>query len=68
MKRAYTIAEFCHAFPVGRSTTYKEIKSRRLKSVKLGRKRIILHDDAEAWLKNLKDDSMCPSSIRRAEQ
>ena len=53
MKRAYSISSFCGAYEIGRTKTYDEINSGRLKTVKVGRRRIIPHDNAEEWLANL---------------
>ena len=48
-KRALTIEAFCERYSVGRTFTYSEIGSGALKSVSLGRKRLIHVDDAEIW-------------------
>ncbi len=52
-KRAFNIEEFCHRYGVGRTTFYEEIKSGRLRMVKVGKRSLITADAAEAWLKNL---------------
>jgi excisionase family DNA binding protein len=52
-KPAYSIPEVLRLVPVGRSTIYREIKARRLKVSKVGRRTIIRADDLEAWLKRL---------------
>ena len=54
-KRAYSINEFGEAFGPGHTLTYQEIRAGRLKAKKVGRKTVILHDDAEDWAKNLED-------------
>ena len=48
-KRALTIEAFCERYSVGRTFTYEEIAKGRLKSVSLGRKRLIDVDDGEEW-------------------
>jgi excisionase family DNA binding protein len=52
-KRAYSIADFCSRYGVGRTTTYEEIKAGRLRIVKAGRRTLVTADAAESWLKNL---------------
>lgn len=52
-KRAFSIAEFCSRFGVGRTTTYGEIKAKRLQVVKAGKRTLIPADAAKSWLKNL---------------
>ena len=54
-KRAYSLKSFCDAHDVGRSKIYEEISAGRLKASKVGRRTIITVDNAEAWLKNLKE-------------
>lgn len=49
-KLAYTIAEFCAATGIGRTSTYEEIAAGRLKAVKAAGRRLILKKDAETWL------------------
>ena len=49
-KLAYTIAEFCAATGLGRSSTYEEIAAGRLRAIKAGGRRLILKQDAEEWL------------------
>lgn len=49
-KVAMTIPEFCNLYSVGRSFTYEEINTGRLKIRKAGSKTLILKVDADAWL------------------
>lgn len=49
-KLAYTINEFCEAAGIGRSKAYLEIKSGRLRAIKIGRRTVIRRKDAEDWL------------------
>ena len=46
---ALTLKDFCDAYRVCRETAYQQIRARRLRAVKLGRKTLILRADAEAW-------------------
>jgi excisionase family DNA binding protein len=50
---ALTIKELCAAYRLCRETVYREIRARRLRAVKLGRKTLILRADAEAWAASL---------------
>lgn len=53
MKRAYTVDEFCELYGPKRTLTYQMIKEGRLKTVLVGTKRLIRHEDAENWLAGL---------------
>jgi excisionase family DNA binding protein len=46
---ALTIKELCEAYRLCREKAYQEIRARRLRAVKLGRKTLILRADAEVW-------------------
>ena len=52
-KLGYSISTLCESTEVGKDTVYQAINSGELKSVKLGRRRIIRTEAAEEWLKNL---------------
>jgi excisionase family DNA binding protein len=52
-QRALSIAEFSERYGVGRTTTYEEIKSGRLRARKIGKRTLIIVDDAEQWLRHL---------------
>jgi excisionase family DNA binding protein len=52
-KRAFSIAEFCRRFGVGRTKVYEELRQARLRARKIGRRTIITKDDAEDWLQQL---------------
>ena len=54
-KLAYTIAEFCAATGVGRTSVYEEISAGRLKTIKAAGRRLILHNDGEAWLRSCRE-------------
>jgi excisionase family DNA binding protein len=62
MKRAMSIKKFCVDYDLGRTKAYQEIAEGRLKSVTVGAKRLIRHDDAEEWLANLSDGKQNISS------
>ncbi|MET3968070.1 helix-turn-helix domain-containing protein [Bradyrhizobium sp. S3.9.1] len=48
-----SIAAFCQCYGVGRTKAYEELKSGRLRGRKIGRRTIIIEDDAEDWLRRL---------------
>ena len=48
-----SLQEFCRAYGIGRTRTYAELKSGRLRARKAGKRTLITGDDAEAWLRNL---------------
>ena len=52
-KRLLTIEQFCKRYNVGRTAAYEELKTRRLKAVKVGRKTLIPQDGSEEWLQGL---------------
>ena len=52
-QRAMSIAEFCEQYGPGRTKTYEELKSGRLRARKIGKRTIITEDDAEDWLQRL---------------
>jgi len=53
LQRAMSIAEFCERYGPGRTKTYEELKSGRLRGRKIGKRTIITEDDAENWLRCL---------------
>ncbi len=48
--RAYSVRQFCDAFGLSRSTVYNLMSSGRLRSVRIGGRRLIPADAAEALL------------------
>jgi len=46
---ALTLKDFCDAYRVCRETAYQQIRTGRLRAVKVGRKTLIMHADAEVW-------------------
>jgi hypothetical protein len=51
--RGMSIEAFGKRYGPGRTTTYQEIKSGRLKAHKCGTRTFIFEDDAEDWLRSL---------------
>ncbi len=49
-KLAYTVDQLGQASGVGRTKIYQEVKAGRLHPTKLGKRSIILAEDAKAWL------------------
>jgi excisionase family DNA binding protein len=52
-RRVMSISEFCQRYGIGRTTVYEEIKHRRLRARKVGKRTLIAEDDAEGWLRRL---------------
>jgi excisionase family DNA binding protein len=50
--RALRVNAFCEAYGVSRSTTYRLIAEGKLKTVKVGNRRLVPVDAAEALLKS----------------
>jgi excisionase family DNA binding protein len=48
-----SIEQFRVRYGVSRTKIYEEIKARRLRARKCGKRTIIAEDDAESWLKEL---------------
>jgi excisionase family DNA binding protein len=51
--RAFSIREFCRQYGIGRTIAYQEMAAGRLRALKVGRRTLITHDAAEAWLSSL---------------
>jgi excisionase family DNA binding protein len=52
-RRAYSINEFSERNGIGRTTVYAEIKDKRLKVRKVGRRTIITAEAEDDWLRAL---------------
>jgi excisionase family DNA binding protein len=52
-KAAYSIAEFCELVSLGRSRVFEEIRDKRLRIVKVGRRTLIPAVEVTAWLERL---------------
>ncbi|WP_020085696.1 excisionase family DNA-binding protein [Hyphomicrobium zavarzinii] len=50
---AYRPKEACKAAGVGKTCLYEALKSGALRSRLMGRKRLIMRDDLQAWLKGV---------------
>jgi len=53
IKQLYSVAEFCEAYGIGRTTFYAEVNAGRLRIVKLGTLTRVRVSDAENWADNL---------------
>jgi hypothetical protein len=53
-QRAMSIATFCERYDIGRTKAYEEIKLKRLRARKCGKRTIITDDDAEDWLNGIR--------------
>ena len=51
---ARSIRRFCKDTDLGRSLVYQEIKTGKLRSIKVGRRRLILDEDGRAWLNSFR--------------
>ncbi len=56
-KAAYSIAEFCALVSLGRSRVFEEIREKRLRIVKVGRRTLIPAVEVTAWLERLSEVS-----------
>jgi excisionase family DNA binding protein len=52
-KLAYAIAELPELVSLGRSHIYEEIRAGKLRTVKVGRRTLVLAEDLRAWLLSL---------------
>lgn len=52
-KLAYSVPEFLQASGLGRGRFYSEVKTGRLRLTKVGRRSLVLADDARAWINSL---------------
>jgi excisionase family DNA binding protein len=50
---ALTLKDFCDAYRVCRETAYQQIRTGRLRALKVGRKTLILRADADSWAASL---------------
>jgi excisionase family DNA binding protein len=48
-----SIEQFYRRYGIGRTKTYEEIRDGRLRAHKVGKRTIIIEDDAEDWLGRL---------------
>jgi excisionase family DNA binding protein len=52
-KLAYSIADLPVVVSLGRSHIYEKIRAGRLRTVKAGRRTLVLAEDLQAWLRSL---------------
>ncbi len=52
-KEFYTVAQFCEAYGIGRTTFYAEVKAGRLRTVKIGAATRVRRTDADDWANSL---------------
>lgn len=45
-----SVRQFCEWSSIGRTKVYEEIATHRLKTLKVGRRRLIKRDEAQRWL------------------
>ena len=50
---AFSMNGLCHAYQIGRTRIYEEIAAGRLRVRKVGRRTLILVEDAEEWAQSL---------------
>ncbi len=56
-EQTYTVNQFIDAFKVGRTTTYEEIKSGRLATYKVGKRRYVSSRAATDWQRRLEAET-----------
>jgi excisionase family DNA binding protein len=56
-KLVYSIPEACEAAGVNKDTIYKGINKGQLRSLKIGRRRLIRFEALSKWLEDLEDDA-----------
>jgi len=56
-KLVYSIPEACEAADINKDTLYKGIHSGKLRSLKIGRRRLIRIEALSKWLKDLEDEA-----------
>lgn len=52
---AYTVKTFLAAYQIGRTNFYEQVKAKKLRARKLGKRTLILRADAEEWAQSLPD-------------
>jgi excisionase family DNA binding protein len=67
-KLAYSIAELPELISLGRSQIYEEIRAGRLRTVKSGRRTLVLAEDLRSWLLSLSGPAEDALRLRRATE
>jgi excisionase family DNA binding protein len=62
IREAFAVREFCARYGICRQTFYDEVRRKRLRAVKLGKKTVILKSDAEAWAASLPELKVGPAA------
>jgi len=57
---AFSVRQFCTMHAIGRTTFYEQVKCGRLSIRKLGKRTLVLREEAERWLEALP----CPTPPR----
>lgn len=52
---AYKVNEACRIARVSRYTLYKAIRDRALRTARIGRRRVVLHDSLLEWLRKAEE-------------
>ena len=50
---AFRVADFCRIYVISKASFYREVKARRLQTVKRGGSTLILRAEAERWFTSL---------------
>lgn len=50
---AFSVRQFCEMHAIGRTTFYEEVKYGRLRIRKLGKRTLVLREEAERWVSAL---------------
>ena len=54
-KAAYTVREFCEKYSISPAHTYRLFKAGEISARKTGRRTLITHEEAERWLRSLRE-------------
>ena len=60
VKPAYSPESLAEAFSIGRTLVFEELRTGRLRSMRIGRRRLIAGADALAWLESYRAASAPP--------
>ena len=65
---AFSVRQFCEMHAIGRTTFYEEVKYGRLRIRKLGKRTLVLREEAERWISALPspEGRFSPLKPRRA--
>ena len=54
-RERYNVEDFCFAYTLSRSEFYREVKLKKLRVIKRGRRTYIARSDAQLWLDRQRD-------------